>query len=237
MSKTKCIKVLTGLLIIVLLSSACESTSKMEATPTVYGSSTTTTLVSSRPITTPTDAIIDTIATITLTPTITLLPSTTIQETGEIEPFVVEAFLATNQNDLSTPLGTLCWAIWEWIRMEAILFTTRIAEQIPGAEVIYPANFDHNYTILDAIEQISKPEIVGIVNDPRLSQELQDYAKGFFADFKSMVEQTRTVGHANVDHTKFPYPDFNDLPHADAFDKAALAHPSECIDPSEVQSE
>ncbi len=219
MPRTKYVKRLAGLLITVLLSIACSPTSKVETTTEQTGTETTTTTVA--PTTT------------TVAPTTTTVAP---PEAVEIEPIVLEDYWATNLSDRSTPLGTLCWAIWELGRMDVLHSSERMAK-IPGFEVILPANLDPDYTILDALEEITKPEIVGIVNDPRLSEELQLYAKGFFEDVDSMIEQTEAVGYDKVDHTKFPYPDSNDLPHADAFDKAILAHPNECVDPGGTTSE
>ncbi len=226
MPRTKYVKRLAGLLIIVLSSTGCSPTSKVETTTEQTGTETTTTTIA------PTTTVAPTTTTIALTTTVA--PTTTTiapPEAVEIEPIVLEDYLAANLSDRSTPLGTLCWAIWEWGRIHILHSATRMAEQIPGLEVVLPANLDPDYTILNALEEITKPEIVGIVNDPRLSEELQLYAKGLFEDFGSMVEQTEAVGYDKVDHTKFPYPDFDHLPHADAFDKAILAHPNECEDP------
>ncbi len=134
--------------------------------------------------------------------------------------------MIVNLNDRSTPIGTLCWALWEIVRMTTIHTMERMANHVPGLEIVYPTNYDPYYTILDAMTAVSKPEIVSIVDDPRLSEEANLFAKALFANVAATLEQAEEVGIDEVDGDKLPYSDLN--PYMDKFHDA---HPDECIEP------
>ncbi len=132
--------------------------------------------------------------------------------------------LTTNLNERSTPLRTLCWALWEIDRIVVIDTLERMSDNIPNIEVIYPANYDRDYTIVDAMKAVSQPEIVGILDDPNLSNSVRPFAEAFFANIAAIMEQVEEVGIDEVEHIELPYPDIDQT--ADAF---YSAHADECV--------
>ena len=169
------------------------------------------------------------------------------QESTEITPFTYEypEFWLINPNDPSTPLGKLCWALFEYVSNVFVRSYGIVAEH-PNFEVTFPAIADvtpneesnkpsigtEDYFI-DSLNEILEPSIAGVVDDIGLSEELQLFAKAFFAYIEAEEEQTRTVGWANIDRTRLPYQDFEDLPHVKEFSEAVIADPDKCASWSE----
>lgn len=162
-------------------------------------------------------------------------------------PFVYEypEFWLINPNDPSTSLGKLCWAFFEYVSNVFVRSYGIVAEH-PNFEVTFPAIADvtpneesnkpsigtEDYFI-DSLNEILEPSIAGVVDDRGLSQELQLFAKAFFAYIEAEEEQTRAVGWANIDRTRLPYQDFEDLPHVKEFSEAVIADPDKCASSSE----
>ena len=162
-------------------------------------------------------------------------------------------FFLTNLNDTSTPLGKLCWALWEYVRIDYIEFVNSIAENSPiieitdsvlsdditddGDEQVGPVSINNEetedtYTYLDALSAIQEPQIVGVADDPSLSAELQAFAKAFFELIKSIEDQAKVVDYKDIDYSSLPYKDLDSLPNAGVFDKAASENPTKCQFPS-----
>ena len=182
------------------------------------------------------------------------------QESAEPASFIYEypEFLLINRNDRSTPLGKLCWAVFEHMSNTLIRTSGIVAEINPDWEVTFPAIADitegednsvgpvgavneessepstgtEDYFI-ESLGEILEPSIAGVVDDPGLSEELQLFAAAFFAYVEAEEEQIRAVGWANIDRTRLPYQDSQDMPHMKEFEKALIANPDKCAFPSE----
>ena len=169
------------------------------------------------------------------------------QESAEFIPFTYEypELWLINRNDRSTPLGKLCWAFFEY-GSNLLIRTYGIVAEHPNFEVTFPAIVDVTLNeesnepsigtedyFIDSLNEILEPSIVGVVDHVGLSQELQLFAKAFFAYIEAEEEQTRAVGWANIDRTRLPYQDFEDLPHYKEFSEAVIANPDKCASPSE----
>ena len=50
---------------------------------------------------------------------------------------------------------------------------------------------------------------------------------------EAVEEQTRAVGWVNIDRTRLPYQDLDDMPYTKEFDEAFIANPDKCVFPSE----
>ncbi len=215
---------LGAVLIIALLGSGCGSGSEVQttaettateiiATTTIAVPSTTTistTTVTPQPgVTVPTP----TITTTTSGPSSTLPATTvTISEPGEMEPYVLDEFFTTNRLDRSTPSGTLCWAIWEWSRMHTITGLEVLFAEHPRQEIIYPADYDHEYTLIVALKEMSTPEMVSIADDPQLSKEFQLLAKAFFEQVRTDIKRLEEIGPDGLDFDNFPFFELEDMP-------------------------
>ena len=167
------------------------------------------------------------------------------QESVEVAPFTYEypESWLINRNDRSTPLGKLCWAFFEYVSNMWALIYGIVAEH-PNFEVTFPAIADLNEEsnepsigtedyFIDSLNEILEPSIAGVVDDIGLSEELQLFAKALFAYIEAEEEQTRAVGWANIDRTRLPYQDFEDLPHVKELNEAVIANPDKCASPSE----
>ena len=182
------------------------------------------------------------------------------QESTEPASFTYEypEFLLINRNDRSTPLGKLCWAVFEHMSNTLIRTSRIVAEINPDWEVTFPAIADitegednsvgpvgvvneessepsigtEDYFI-ESLGKILEPSIAGVVDDPGLSEELQLFAEAFFAYIEAEEEQIRAVGWANIDRTRLPYQDSQDMPHMKEFEKTIIANPDKCAFPSE----
>ena len=153
----------------------------------------------------------------------------------------------TNLNDRSTPLSRLCWAVWEFLRMAVIEAIGAIALAFPEQFEVADSNLNEitegeddpvgpvgvaneeseesisatdTYGFLDALDSISEPQIIGVIDDQSLSEELQVFAKAFFEWVKAIEEQAEAVGFIGVDYSQLPYKDFDSLPNVDVFDEA-----------------
>ncbi len=100
-----------------------------------------------------------------------------------------------------------------------------MSDNLPGVEIVYPTNYDPYYTLFDVMKAINKPEIVGIVDDPRLSEEANLFAKVLFANIAATLEHVEQFGVDEVDDAKMPYPDSGPYL-GDFYD----AHPDDCVD-------
>lgn len=181
----------------------------------------------------------------------TLAPTdiTTSTDTPEtpVAPFTYEypEFLLINRNDRSTPLGKLCWAFFEYASNVLILSSGIVAEH-PNFEVTFPTISDATLNgesnepsigsedyFIDSLNEILEPSIAGVVNDIGLSEELQLFAKAFFAYIEAEEREARAVGWANIDRARLPYQGFEDLPHMKEFEETLTANPDKCAFPSE----
>ena len=185
------------------------------------------------------------------------------QESAEPASFTYEypEFWLINRNDRSTPLGKLCWALFEYISNVLIRIYGIVAEIIPDWEVTFPAianitaDEDNSASPVEVVNEVSnelsigtedyfieslgeilEPSIAGIVDDPGLSEELQLFARAFFSFIEVKEEQTKAVGWANIDLTWVPY-DFEDWPHVEEFNEAVIANPDKCASPSEDEED
>ena len=169
------------------------------------------------------------------------------QESAEPAPFTYEypEFLLINRNDRSTPLGKLCWAFFEYASNVLIRSYGIVAEH-PNFEVTFPTISDATLNgesnepsigsedyFIDSLNEILEPSIAGVVNDIGLSEELQLFAKAFFAYIEAEEREARAVGWANIDRARLPYQDFEDLPHMKEFEETLTANPDKCAFPSE----
>ncbi len=102
-----------------------------------------------------------------------------------------------------------------------------MSDNLPGAKtrIVYPTNYDPSYTIFDAIKVVSQPEIVGIVDDPRLSEEANLLARAFFANLTATLEEIEEVGIDQIDGDKLPYSDLSAY-----MDNFFDAHPDKCVE-------
>ena len=177
------------------------------------------------------------------------------QESAEPASFTYEypEFLLINHNDRSTPLGKLCWAVFEHMSNTLIRTSGIVAEINPDWEVTFPAIADitegednsvgpvgvineessepsigtEDY-LIESLGEILEPSIASVVDDPGLSEELQLFAAAFFAYVEAEEEQIRAVGWANIDRTRLPYQDSQDIPHMKEFEKILIANPDKC---------
>ncbi len=230
------------MLIIALLGSGCGSGSEVVQTTT---ETTETEIIATTTVAVP---LTTTISTTTLTPqpgvtlpnsTVTnttssptsALPATavTTSQPGEVEPVILDEFLLVNLISRSTPIGTLCWATWEQMRMHVINAFEIMADQEPKFQIIYPADYDHHYTLIDALQEITKPEIVSIADSPQFSKELQLFAKAFFEQVQVEMKHIEEITSYGFDYTEYPFPEFEELPHTEAFVEEMEAHPDECM--------
>ena len=160
-----------------------------------------------------------------------------------------------NDNDRSTPLGKLCWAVREYISIDLARSYQEFADNIPGFEVIFSSNDEgesvgpvgvtneesEDPTIgtddyfLDTLGAIQGLGIVGIVNDDELSDGLQQFAQEFFSYVAAFDEQIKAVGYENIDQAILPYQDFNDLPNVEEFTQAIEDNPDKCKFPTEEE--
>ena len=144
-------------------------------------------------------------------------------------------FWLTNPYDTSTPLGQLCWALVEFVRIEFIESFGTIAAS-PAAVTVDSSTkvpTQDTDTYLNALSAIQEPRIVRVVDDPGLSEELQVFAKGLFEMIAAVEEQARIVGYRNVDHSQLPYKDIESLPNLDIFYKAVAENPTQCPSPDQ----
>ncbi len=86
----------------------------------------------------------------------------------------------------------------------------------PRQEIIYPADYDHDYTLIVALKEMSKPEMVSIADDPQLSKEFQRLAKVFFEQVRTEIELLEEIGPDGLDYANYPFFEIEDSP----FDKA-----------------
>ena len=172
-------------------------------------------------------------------------------------------FWLTNPYDTSTPLGQLCWALVEFVRIEFIESFGNIAASPVAVTVDSNTNgtapdvsdiienennptgptgvaneelevsTQDTDTYLDALDAIQEPRIVRVVDDPGLSEELQVFAKGLFEMIAAVEEQARIVGYRNIDHSQLPYKDIESLPNLDTFYKAVTENPTQCPSPDQ----
>ena len=150
-----------------------------------------------------------------------------------------------NDNDRSTPLGKLCWAVREYISIDLARSYQEFADNIPNLEVVFPGDNEDesvgpvgvtneepedptmgtdNY-LIDTLGAIQGPGIVGIVNDIELSDKLQRFAQEFFSYVAALDEQVKAIGYENIDQTILPYQDFNDIPNVEEFTQAIEDNP------------
>ena len=176
-------------------------------------------------------------------------PTDPIPEATEPDPFIYQHpdLVLTNLNDCSTPLGRLCWAVWEFLRMGYVEVIGAIATANPELFEVADSNRNEitegeddpvapvgvaneeseesisetdTYGFLDALDSISEPQIIGVVDDQSLSEELQVFAKAFFEWVEAIEEQAKAVGFIGIDYSQLPYKDFESLPNVDVFDEA-----------------
>ncbi len=230
-----------AVLIVALLGSGCGSGSELETIAETTETSITATTTIAAPSTTSTTTVTPQPTVTMLTPTVTTstssptstLPATTvtISEAGEVEPYVLDEFLLVNPSDRSTPIGTLCWAMLEWGRMSTINLFEVTAVQDPRIEIIYPAGYDHEYTLIDALEEIAKPEIVSIADSPQFSEELQLFAKAFFEQIRTDIKRIDEITSTPVDYNNTYFAALESLPHLEAYFEATDTHTDQCIFP------
>ncbi len=216
-------------LIIALIGTACGSVSEVNttaepteteiiATTTIAipsSTATSTTTVTPQPSVT---MLTPTVTTTTSSPTSTLPPTTgTTSQPGEMETYVLDQALLVNLISRSTPIGTLCWATWEQMRMHVINAFEIMADQEPKFQIIYPADYDHHYTLIDALQEITKPEIVSIADSPQFSKELQLFAKAFFEEVRTEISQIDELTSNKLDYAEYPIPELEDIPYVEAF--------------------
>ena len=175
----------------------------------------------------------------------------------EPDPFIYQHpdLVLTNLNDRSTPLGRLCWAVWEFLRMGYVEVIGAIAAANPEQFEVADSNLNEitegeddpvvpvgvanveseesisetdTYGFLDALDSISELQVVRVVDDPGLSEELQVFAKAFFEWVEAIEEQAKTVGFIGVDYSKLPYKDFDSLPNVEVFDEALREDSTQC---------
>ncbi len=237
-----------AILIIALLGSGCGSDSELKTTvettepttePETTPETTAITLPSSTTISTttvtsqPTVTMETSTATTTTSSPTNTLPVTTVTapETGDLEPyvFVLAEFFLVNLSDRSTPIGTLCWAMWEWSRMHSINVFEVMADQYPRLQIVYPADYDHEYTLIDALEEISKPEIVSIADSPQFSKELQLFAKAFFEQVRTDIKLIDVLTSDQLDYSKTDSGSLEKMPHLDSYHEEAAANSDQCI--------
>lgn len=219
--------IVASLLIAAFIASACGSASEIETTADVTATTTNKTVSPSTSTTTLSTATATPLTTTRASnPNNTLAVITDTAQTPML-PFELEDKYATNLNDRSTPLGMLCWAYWEIARIVLINSAENLVDYFQIFDMIYPVDFDHDYTIVNALEEITKPEVLAIVNDPKLPVEVQLFANKFFANAEASLEQVEAVGHDQIDFTKLPYSNLER--NVDAFEKVARANPDECV--------
>lgn len=172
-------------------------------------------------------------------------------------------FWLTNPYNTSTPLGQLCWALVEFVRIEFIESFGTIAASPAVVTVDSNTNgtapdvsdilenennptgptgianeelelpTQDTDTYLNALSAIQEPRIARVVDDPGLSEELQVFAKGLFEMIAAVEKQARIVGHRNIDHSQLPYKDIESLPNLDIFYKAVAENPTQCPSPDQ----
>jgi len=172
-------------------------------------------------------------------------------------------FWLTNPYSTSTPLGQLCWALVEFVRVEFIESFGTIAASPAVVTVDSSTNgtapdvsdiienennptsptgianeelelpTQDTDTYLNALSAIQEPRIARVVDDPGLSGELQVFAKGLFEMIAAVEKQARIVGHRNIDHSQLPYKDIESLPNLDIFYKAVAENPTQCPSPDQ----
>ena len=189
--------------------------------------------------------------------------STDGQESAKPVPFTYEypELLMINRNDRSTPLGKLCWAYWEYVSKQLVRIHRVLVDNIPNLEVTFPAvaditegednsigpvgvvNEESNESsigtdgyLIGSLDEIQEASIVGIVDDPELSEELQLFAEAFFAYIEAFEDQIRTVGYENLDRSQLPYQYLDDIPYKKEFSEAFIANPDKCVIPSEDEA-
>ncbi len=106
-----------------------------------------------------------------------------------------------------------------------------MAAQEPRFQIVYPADYDHDYTLIDALEEISKPEVVSIADSPQLSKEVQLFAKAFFEQVRADINQIDEITSEPVDYNKTHFAALENLPYQDAFNEATIANADQCIFP------
>lgn len=175
----------------------------------------------------------------------------------EPDPFIYQHpdLVLTNLNDRSTPLGRLCWAVWEFLRMGFVEVIGAIAAANPEQFEVADSNLNGitegeddpvgpvgvanedpeesisatgTYGFLDALDSISELQIVRVVDDPGLSGEIQVFAKAFFEWVEAIEEQAKAVGFLGVDYSQLPYKDFDSLPNVDVFDEVLRDDSTQC---------
>ena len=172
-------------------------------------------------------------------------------------------FWLTNPYSTSTPLGQLCWALVEFVRIEFIesfgtiaafpaVVTVDLSTNGTDPDVNGVIEDENNPTgptgianeelevptqdtdtYLNALSAIQETRIAKVVDDPGLSEELQVFAKGLFEMIAAVEEQARIVGHRNIDHSQLPYKDIESLPNLDIFYKAVAENPTQCPSPDQ----
>ncbi len=82
----------------------------------------------------------------------------------------------------------------------------------PRIQIIYPADYDHDYTLIAALKEISKPEMVSIANDPQLSKEFQLLAKVFFEQVRTDIKLIEEIAPDGLDYANYPFSELEDMP-------------------------
>lgn len=214
----------------------------------------------------------DTTATSSPPTTTNPIPETTEPDSSpgststEPDPFIYQHpdLVLTNLNDRSTPLGRLCWAVWEFLRMGYVEVIGAIAAANPEQFEVADSNLNgiaegeddpvgpvgvaneeseesipetDTYGFLDALDSISEPQIIGVIDDQSLSEELQVFAKAFFEWVKAIEEQAEAVGFIGVDYSQLPYKDFDSLPNVEVFDEVLREDSTQCWPSAELLEE
>lgn len=255
MHKSNRICILSALMAVLLLATACSAVGET----TVTASPTDTVAVpevapgeTGGAVATPNDNMPSPVASVG-EPALPVTPGDSNSE--DAEPVVVdypEVWL-TNRSDPSTPLGKLCWAFQEFIWADFVRFNQILVDSFPGLEMALPDTGEEdenvgpvgvvneesddsspnvNEYLSDTLGSIQSSEIAGIVNDAGLSEELQLFAQAFFSYIAAYDKHLETVGYANYDNDSLPYQDIGDLPYSEEFDEAVIDNPDICGIPS-----
>lgn len=83
-------------------------------------------------------------------------------------------------------------------------------------------------TYINILEEIQTPDIVGVVDDARLSEELQVFAEAYFDSVALTEQRIKAGGLSNIDF--FNQTEY-DLPNEDVFNKELISNPEECGTP------
>ncbi len=96
--------------------------------------------------------------------------------------------------------------------MHAITAFEVVFAEHPRIEIIYPADYDHDYTLIAALKEMSKPEMVSIADDPHLSKEFQLLAKVFFEQVRTDIKLIEEIAPDRLDYANYPFFDIEDTP-------------------------